>query len=405
MKEEKGQSPKMSQTDNLRTPKQIIEEAAVEIPKRLLKYLRGISGNTELQYAVPPKRIMGGASGALLFGFEISSPPKTLAGPLVLRLRVLDGGDPVGLRMAVLHELAMQDAAGRLGCKVPKVRLKELSDEYLGGPFYIMDRIAGRSIVRWRRSFFLIGIVASLILWNGWPLFAGFLMASLVMGVAQGRHHRRLHSFNIEDVSRIYQNHGLQNADVDLQDVDIEEVDKLLKHTPKWMGEAIHEEFLPGKKWLQEHRPTTKRPILCHGDFHPKNILGTWTRVTGIIDWENAFVADPEYDVATQACQPLWGGRWIGKLLIPTYWIYRISYGLKLDHGRLRYYQARRAFILTAFLTPGLVDQATGKGIKINPISVAIFGLLIKNHARYFRKITGVEIPSPKKLAMKRFSK
>ncbi len=404
MKEEKVQGPKIEQTDDPRTPMQIIEEAAVEVPKRLLEYLRGVSGDPELQFAVPPKRIRGGNSGALLFDFELSSPPKTLAGPLVLRLRAVDGGDPAGLRMAVLQELAMQDAAGTLGCKVPRVRLKELGVESLGGPFYIMDGIAGGSINRWGSSLFLIGIVASLILWHGWPLFAGFLMASLVMGVAQGRHHRRLHSFKIEDVSRIYQKHGLQNTDIGLQDVDIDEVDKLLKHTGKWMDEAIHKEFLPGKKWLQDHRPATKNPKLCHGDFHPKNILGTWTRVTGIVDWENAFIADPEYDVATQACQPLWGGRWIGKLFLLSYWIYRICYGGKLDRKRLRYYQARRAFMLTARSTPGLVDQATGKGAKVQPILVAIFGLLIKNHARYFLKITGVELPSPKKLAAKRLA-
>ena len=52
--------------------------------------------------------------------------------------------------------------------------------------------------------------------------------------------------------------------------------------------------------WLTAHRPAeTARPVICHGDFHPQNILMEDGAVTGVIDWPNTLVADPAYDVAT----------------------------------------------------------------------------------------------------------
>ena len=51
--------------------------------------------------------------------------------------------------------------------------------------------------------------------------------------------------------------------------------------------------------WLTAHRPTeAARPVICHGDFHPQNILMDDGVVTGVIDWPNALVADAAYDVA-----------------------------------------------------------------------------------------------------------
>ncbi|MEX0785643.1 MAG: aminoglycoside phosphotransferase family protein, partial [Dehalococcoidia bacterium] len=37
--------------------------------------------------------------------------------------------------------------------------------------------------------------------------------------------------------------------------------------------------------------------VICHGDFHPLNILVDKGAVTGVIDWANITLADPAYDV------------------------------------------------------------------------------------------------------------
>ena len=52
--------------------------------------------------------------------------------------------------------------------------------------------------------------------------------------------------------------------------------------------------------WLRERRPPEPGPrAICHGDFHPQNILSEGGVVTGVLDWPNALVADPAYDVAS----------------------------------------------------------------------------------------------------------
>ena len=58
------------------------------------------------------------------------------------------------------------------------------------------------------------------------------------------------------------------------------------------------EEFQPAIKWLKDNQPSEINPKLCHGDFHPGNVMGTWTKVSGIIDWDLANISDPECDVA-----------------------------------------------------------------------------------------------------------
>jgi aminoglycoside phosphotransferase (APT) family kinase protein len=55
-----------------------------------------------------------------------------------------------------------------------------------------------------------------------------------------------------------------------------------------------------GLEWLARRRPPRPEPrAVCHGDFHPYNILMAGGRVTGVLDWPNALVADPAFDVAS----------------------------------------------------------------------------------------------------------
>ncbi len=55
----------------------------------------------------------------------------------------------------------------------------------------------------------------------------------------------------------------------------------------------------PGLAWLDEHRPAqAQEAAICHGDFHPLNILAENGRPTGVIDWANVVIAEPAMDVA-----------------------------------------------------------------------------------------------------------
>jgi aminoglycoside phosphotransferase (APT) family kinase protein len=39
--------------------------------------------------------------------------------------------------------------------------------------------------------------------------------------------------------------------------------------------------------------------VICHGDFHPLNLMVDGEKLTGVIDWPQAIVAEPAYDVAS----------------------------------------------------------------------------------------------------------
>ena len=86
--------------------------------------------------------------------------------------------------------------------------------------------------------------------------------------------------------------------------------------------------------WLARHRPESgDRPVLCHGDFRPANVL--WTApgvIGGIIDWERAWVGEPLCDVAFSMHLGGWGSI-EGEAIAP----YRAAGGVDIDPGRLRY--------------------------------------------------------------------
>jgi aminoglycoside phosphotransferase (APT) family kinase protein len=50
--------------------------------------------------------------------------------------------------------------------------------------------------------------------------------------------------------------------------------------------------------WLRSNRPAPSSPVVCHGDFHPLNLVIREGRVSGLLDWSHALLADPEYDLA-----------------------------------------------------------------------------------------------------------
>jgi aminoglycoside phosphotransferase (APT) family kinase protein len=87
-------------------------------------------------------------------------------------------------------------------------------------------------------------------------------------------------------------------------------------------------------RWLAGHRPSSgDRPVLCHGDFRPANVL--WTApgvIGGIIDWERAWVGDPLCDVAFSMHLGGWGA--IEGDAVDSY---RAAGGAEIDADRLRY--------------------------------------------------------------------
>jgi aminoglycoside phosphotransferase (APT) family kinase protein len=76
----------------------------------------------------------------------------------------------------------------------------------------------------------------------------------------------------------------------------------------RWVGQLADEvegrapELRPGLDWLLDHRPREpERLVICHGDIWPGNLLVDRGRVTGVLDWSLATVAEPAFDVGCTA--------------------------------------------------------------------------------------------------------
>ena len=62
-------------------------------------------------------------------------------------------------------------------------------------------------------------------------------------------------------------------------------------------------------QWLDRHRPVLTPAVICHGDIHPFNLLVTDDGSFKLLDWTNANLCRPEYDVGFTAallrCAPI----------------------------------------------------------------------------------------------------
>jgi aminoglycoside phosphotransferase (APT) family kinase protein len=146
----------------------------------------------------------------------------------------------------------------------------------------------------------------------------------------------------------------------------------------------------PVSRWLVEHRPAEDaRPVICHGDFHPLNILAEAGRVTGVLDWPNAIIADGVYDVAATrtilACAPVE----LARLPAATRWLVRAARGTLvrryvagyradagLDARKLSYYEVAacmRALVRVAETRARpIVDDAVRARLETSAFTTAL---------------------------------
>ena len=111
-----------------------------DIVRSLLEYLRSVTVRPRLDYAEAPTRMIGGYDATIL-SFSLQGAPAPFSGPLVLRLF-----QPAVDKQRALREAAVQNALADLGYPAPRVFAAEAHIEPLGGPFLIMQRMAGRPL-------------------------------------------------------------------------------------------------------------------------------------------------------------------------------------------------------------------------------------------------------------------
>lgn len=173
------------------------------------------------------------------------------------------------------------------------------------------------------------------------------------------------------------------------------------------MAAAIEDYHLrdlrPGFDWLLVHRPEPpQRPSILHLDFHPLNLVLDRNRSLVVLDWNEADLGDRHADVGTTVmlmdCLPpiqvtrleRWMLRMGRQFFLPLY-LYAYRWHLPLEANRLAYYRALAAFRRLCNYGRWLQD-----GPQISGNKPSMLGLITQDHRHqlecYFREWTGVGI-------------
>lgn len=247
-----------------------------DIGPSLLEYLRAVTACPGLAYAEAPTRMSGGFDATIL-RFSLQSAPDPYSGPLVLRLFHATV-DPQRAR----REAAVQNALAELGYPAPRAFVAEARIEQLSGPFLIMERMPGRTLGSEFEGLNMKGLGTALNVLGRLPRIRRELLR--LWGEAQ----MRLHALPVNGfVERV------ERAGISGEHFTFDSFFASLRASVEDLGLSG---LRPVIDWLMAHRPRQSDVVICHGDFQPFNVLTEGGRLTGVIDWVKAIIADPALD-------------------------------------------------------------------------------------------------------------
>jgi aminoglycoside phosphotransferase (APT) family kinase protein len=252
-----------------------------EIAKRLLHHLVHAFGCPDAVYLAAPVRIQGGFDAAI-FGFTLDRVPPPLVGPLILRLGRAHA-DPERVKL----ETIVQNTLADMGFPAPRVMATESDPGVLGGPFMVMTRLSGQTLAHGIEGFgagtALVGQLQ--LLFNLPAIFARIIDQWVDLQLL-------LHQLPAESLLRAVTTAGIDSGAITFEGQ--------LARLRTIVERSALTGLEPGLVWLDNRRPSSPREAaICHGDFHPLNILADKNQPTGVIDWANAVIAEPAMDVGS----------------------------------------------------------------------------------------------------------
>jgi aminoglycoside phosphotransferase (APT) family kinase protein len=332
---------------------------------RLLEYLSAALDGARLGLAEPPAPVSGGFD-TQIYTFRLVGAPPALSGPLVLRV-LAPTHDP---RRALLEQ-AIQNALATQGFPAPRAPLASADPAILGAGFLIMERLPGRSLLQSRR---------------------------LGMAGVMVRAQRRLHDLDaaaVRDAVEAAVPGGSRALTVE-------------GHLAQMEARVVRGKLLglvPAICWLRAHLPAASRtPVVCHGDFHPQNILVDGRRLTAVLDWPNALFAERACDVA--ASRAILRHAPVDVATVPRHlrWLVRAARLVlvrrfmaghrraePLERGALQYYEALACMRGMATVAEHRLAAARD-GTALNRLDASSFG---ERLARRFAVLTGVKPALP----------
>jgi aminoglycoside phosphotransferase (APT) family kinase protein len=245
------------------------------------------------------------------------------------------------------------------------------------------------------------------------PLGAGFLVMEWAAGrpLLDGRRpgiaralaeaQARLHALDPEPLLRALDEEGLRAGGA--FDRGTVSFDGHLASLARRIRRAGLAGLAEGMHWLLEQRPTAgPARVICHGDFHPQNLLAVDGRLSAVLDWPNVVVAAPEYDVASTrviltltpvALLPV--PAVLRPLVTALRWVLATRYLAvyrrlrSLDLTRLPYFEA--AACMRGLVRVGEA-RAAGDAAALNPLDASSFG---ERLAARFTRVSGVAVALP----------
>jgi aminoglycoside phosphotransferase (APT) family kinase protein len=229
--------------------------------EQLLATLSAHLDRAEVRFSEALHPLEGGYSNEI-FRFRLEQPPSPFDQPLVLRL-THDERDTA-------REGIIENGVAEQGFRAPPVLLRGGSSSAFGRPFLVTPLSPGVSFGETITARTAIGVFRRL---------PDQLAASMVV----------LHRVPTEGITARLTAEGWEPDRLDslavLADVD------------DYAEQANSSDLRRRASVLRKNQPSFARPVVCHGDLHPFNLLFEGREVTIILDWELARLADPAYDV------------------------------------------------------------------------------------------------------------
>jgi aminoglycoside phosphotransferase (APT) family kinase protein len=303
------------------------------IAGELLARMRAEPGCEDGVYAEAPAEIMGGYD-TQIFSFRLNGAAAPWDGPLILRLFRPGYGDRPRI------EIAVQNAVADLGYPCPRVLLSGGEGRIGGRAFVVMERVGGKRLIDYVTR-------------------PGRMTLRATPTLAEA--HTRLHSLDAREFRERLIAHGLTDPDLQAMTFDAEFAD-LASVVASLRVEALTQAM----DWLRAQRPTVRPAVICHGDFHPANVMLEADGTYHIIDWTLMRFADAEYDIGRSVI--LWRRAPIDRALVGgpvrvliglgrriLLFRYRRLYRQRrpIDGARLRYYEAFDALRVVAMTFVG----------------------------------------------------
>ncbi len=316
---------------------------------KFISYLRAEFGNPDLRLAAPMTRLQGGFETAS-YRFELDGAPNELCRPLVLRLYP----QFYGTQNAVWESTVQNVLAGE-GYPVARAYVVCTDMSVLGGAFFLMDYLPGRP-----------------------------LAVAPQESVPQllGETHADLHAIDPIRLIKALDEKGIDTSGYRLES----RYDWLKNKAEKWpwLRQAVD--------WLLNHRPPEpERLSVCHGDFHPFNLMFDDGKVTGVLDWPGFAITDPAYDVGNTLVLITITSKHVAASMgafSSVDWdlmarMYLAAYRTRrpLDDTKLDYYRVRRCVM-------ALVQGAEGQQVWQHP-------LIVRDLLATIDDVTGVQIEMP----------